>query len=224
MARAPLVAVLAAGLAIRFGGGKLDAACAGRPVGQWVLDAVLAAGLGGADDPGLIVCGHQPPGFALAAPGWRLLANPAPERGLGSSLALAAAAARARGRDLFVLLADMPLIDPAYLRWLAGLAGASGAQGAAAVGAAATLYPDGGIGVPARLPLGVLGDFAALGESGGESGGGAALLRGVPGLVLGRPEAGMLADIDTPADLARAAIVLAAREARAEPPGDAERA
>ena len=42
---APLVAVLAAGAASRFGGGKLDAMLAGKRVGQWVLDAVAAAGL-----------------------------------------------------------------------------------------------------------------------------------------------------------------------------------
>ena len=33
------IALLAAGGATRFGGGKLDAQCAGKPLGQWALDA-----------------------------------------------------------------------------------------------------------------------------------------------------------------------------------------
>ena len=33
------VAILAAGSARRFGGGKLDADCAGQPLGAWVLAA-----------------------------------------------------------------------------------------------------------------------------------------------------------------------------------------
>ena len=41
----PLVAVLAAGRGTRFGGGKLEAMCAGRPLGRWILDAVVEAGL-----------------------------------------------------------------------------------------------------------------------------------------------------------------------------------
>ena len=43
MGDAVFVAVLAAGRASRFGGGKLDADLAGKPVGQWVLDAVCPA-------------------------------------------------------------------------------------------------------------------------------------------------------------------------------------
>ena len=53
MASVPRVAVLAAGSATRFGGGKLEAICAGKPLGRWVLDAAEAAGL----QPGTIVAG-----------------------------------------------------------------------------------------------------------------------------------------------------------------------
>ena len=42
----PHVAVLAAGRGKRFGGGKLEATCAGKPLGRWVLDAVRKRGWG----------------------------------------------------------------------------------------------------------------------------------------------------------------------------------
>ena len=42
MAERPLVAVLAAGRGTRFGGGKLEALCAGKPLGRCALDAVAA--------------------------------------------------------------------------------------------------------------------------------------------------------------------------------------
>ena len=51
MADAPLVAVLAAGSATRFGGGKLDAVLAGRRLGAWALATIERAGL----PPGVIV-------------------------------------------------------------------------------------------------------------------------------------------------------------------------
>ena len=86
----PLVAVLAAGRGTRFGGGKLEAMCAGRPLGRWILDAVVEAGL----VRGVIVTGRDAADFA---DGWTRLINPEPEAGLGSSLALAAKlASRAR--------------------------------------------------------------------------------------------------------------------------------
>ncbi|MFT3965605.1 MAG: NTP transferase domain-containing protein, partial [Sphingobium sp.] len=77
------VAILAAGRASRFGGGKLDAACAGKPLGRWVLDAVAAAGA----PPGLIVVGPRPPAFAGDAlhDGWTVITNAEAERGMGTS-------------------------------------------------------------------------------------------------------------------------------------------
>ncbi len=182
----PLVAVLAAGGATRFGGGKLDAPLAGKAVGQWVLDAVTAAGL----EPGVIVVGAQAPVFA-AASGWPLLVNERAEEGLGTSLALAAAAAQ--GRALLVLLADMPLVDPAHLRALV-----------AAEGSAATRYPSGKAGVPALIGPGLLPEVAGRA---GDAGAGA-LLSSRADVVMLDPPPGMLLDIDTAADLARAEVLL----------------
>ena len=51
----PAVAVLAAGLGTRFGGNKLEAICAGKPLGRWAIEAVEAAGLG----PGIVVTGAE---------------------------------------------------------------------------------------------------------------------------------------------------------------------
>ncbi len=177
-----LVAVLAAGGASRFGGGKLDAMLAGKPVGQWVLDAVEAAGL----EPGVIVVGPQAPQFA-ADSGWQLLTNPNAAQGLGTSLALAAA--HAEGRTLLVLLADMPLIDPAHLRALVG-----------AGPLAATLYPNGKAGVPALFGPALLAELAGLT---GDAGAGA-LLSSRKGVAMFEPLPAMLLDIDRPEDLVRA--------------------
>ncbi len=189
--RPPLVAVLAAGLGTRFGGGKLDADLAGKPLGQWALDAAADARLA----PGLLVTGPQPPAFALAS-GWQLLSNPHPEAGLGGSVALAAAAAMAERRDLLLLLADMPLVTPEFITRLA-----------AQTGAAATRQADGSAGVPALLPLALLPKAAALEGARGA----AQMLREIAGLVLLDPPAEMLHDVDRPQDLAAAATLLAGK-------------
>lgn len=188
---APLVAVLAAGAASRFGGGKLDADLAGKPVGQWVLDAVAAAGLA----PGLIVVAPLVPRFA-AASGWPLLTNINASDGLGTSIALAASAALGQGRALLVVLADMPLVSPQHLAALA------------ANRCAATLYADGKAGVPALADLALL---PALAELAGSEGAGP-LLAARSDLVRLPPAPAapaMLLDIDRPEDLARAAHLAA---------------
>lgn len=183
----PCVAVLAAGRATRFGGGKLEAICAGKPLGRWALDAVEAAGL----EPGLIVTG--PEGLTFAE-GWTRVINPMPEAGLGSSLAIAARLALTGGRNaLLVLLADMPLVTRDYLRELA-----------ASPAPAATRHPDGRAGVPALLGKALLTRAVKLTGD-----------RGAGGL-LGRarllePSPGMLRDVDTPEDLTEIEAQLLAR-------------
>jgi len=180
----PLVTVLAAGRGERFGGGKLDAPCAGKPLGRWALDAAEAAGLG----PGTIVVGPAGAGYAA---GWTGLVNPAPEAGLGSSLALAARAALEDGAEtLLVLLADMPLVEPAFLRQLAATAPP-----------AATRQPDGRAGVPALLDRALLEKAAMLT---GDRGAGPLL----SGAALLEPPPGTLRDVDTREDLVEVECVL----------------
>jgi len=189
----PAVTVLAAGLGTRFGGDKLEAMCAGRPLGRWVIEAVEAAGMG----PGTIVTG---PEWVTFASGWTRAVNPEPEAGLGSSLALAARLARGKP-SLLVLLADMPLVSAAYLRELASRSAP-----------AATRYPDGHAGVPALLDPSLMERAERLG---GDRGAGPLLRRAR----LLDPPAGMLRDVDTPEDLAEVERMLAANR----PPPSASR-
>lgn len=186
MAERPLVAVLAAGRSTRFGGVKLEAPCAGKPLGRWAIEAVEAAGLG----QGVIVTGPEGVSFA---PGWTALTNPRPEDGLGSSLAIAAHNALDRDAPpLLVLLADMPLVTAEFLRGLAASA------------PAATRQSDGHPGVPALLDRALIAEAAQLSADRGAG----PLLRGVT--LLDAPT-GMLRDVDTPADLAEVERQLSAR-------------
>ncbi len=180
----PLVAVLAAGRATRFGGGKVEAPCAGKPLGRWVIDAVEAAALG----PGVIVTGREGVTFAE---GWTHAINPRAEEGLASSLAVAAQAALDRdAQALLVLLADMPLVTPAYLRVLAGVEAP-----------AATRQPEGRPGVPALLDRALIEWAPRLTGGRGATG----LLRTA---LLLDPPPGMLRDVDTPEDLAEVERIL----------------
>ncbi|MFC4256610.1 NTP transferase domain-containing protein [Altererythrobacter xixiisoli] len=184
-----LVAVLAAGRASRFGGGKLDADCAGRPLGRYVLDAAQAAGL----PAGVVVTGPEGCWFGE---GWDCLINPDPAAGLASSLAITAQLAIERGaRALLLLLADMPLISPAFLRDLSRTPAP-----------AATRYPGGQPGAPALFGAGMLPDLVRLtGDRGAAS-----LLNSQPDLTLLDPPPQMLFDVDTVEDLAQAATIIAA--------------
>jgi CTP:molybdopterin cytidylyltransferase MocA len=186
----PLIAVLAAGRAARFGGGKLDAQCAGKRLGQWALDAVAEAGLA----PGVIVTASDPPAFAGDASGWSLITNPHAETGFAGSLACVAHEAGARGAPaLLVLLADMPLIPAGLLRTLA----ASGTP-------ATTRYPHGRPGAPALIPARLYPALTALtGDHGA-----AAVLAAEPNLTLIDAEPEWLLDIDTVEDLALAEAIL----------------
>jgi molybdenum cofactor cytidylyltransferase len=175
----PLVAMLAAGRSTRFGGIKLEAPCAGKPLGRWAVEAAESAGL----KPGVIVTGPERVSFAR---GWTRLTNPHPEQGLGTSLAIAAQHALDEGAEtMIVMLADMPLVIPALLKVLAE-----------APAPMAFLYPRGGPGVPALLDRRLITAAASLT---GDRGLGP-MLRDVPAL----PAGTMLFDVDTPGDLAEA--------------------
>lgn len=187
------VAVLAAGSARRFGGGKLDAKCAGRPVGQWVIDTVQEAGL----EAGLCITGPQPPSFAQRAKGWHLVTNLEPSAGLGSSLALAAERAGEMGADsLLVLLADMPLVSADFLADLARQKTPAG-----------TDYGSERIGVPALFPARLFGQLQGLtGDRGA-----ALLLSSLPDCKRLKPFAEMLMDVDIASDITLVEEALLAR-------------
>ena len=188
-----LVAVLMAGLGTRFGGDKLDAPCAGRPLGAWALG--MAQGLGA---PVLAVVGPKAPPW-LPADLPRVI-NPVPEAGLGGSVALAAQAASARGAGaLLTVLGDMPLVSRGTLDRLVELT--------AEHGMAATRYPDGRRGVPAGFRSVHFANLAALqGEAGARE-----LLRACPAEALVGPDPDELSDVDCPGDLGPVALRLAKR-------------
>lgn len=184
------VALLAAGNARRFGGGKLDADCAGKPLGQWAMRAVEAAKIG----PQICITGPDAPEFLDGADNWQSVTNSDPSRGLGSSLALAAEKAEEMGADsLLVLLADMPLVSEEFLADLA-------AQKAPA----ATEYGSGRLGVPALFPAQIFNELQTLtGDRGA-----AHLLTSLPDCARMKPPENMLVDVDTLEALQRAAALL----------------
>ena len=104
------IAVLAAGSAERFGGGKLDVPVAGKPLGRWALDTAMQI-----DSALVAVVGSDPkPAFAEGA---ELIANGYARKGIGTSVSAAARwAMQARADALVVLLADMPLVSLATLK------------------------------------------------------------------------------------------------------------
>jgi CTP:molybdopterin cytidylyltransferase MocA len=108
--------VLAAGAGSRFGGRKLEARIAGRPILQHVMDALAHAGL---DDPIVVLA----PDSALErSMDWRRaqpVVNPDPGRGLSSSLQLGWAAALATDPQpdaILVALGDQPRLAEAAIR------------------------------------------------------------------------------------------------------------
>lgn len=182
------IALLAAGGATRFGGGKLDAPCAGKPLGRWALEAALAA----PHERLAVVVGDPAPEFAW---GSELLVNERAAEGLGTSAALAGR--WAEGCDaLLILLGDMPLVSRETLRRLA-----------AAGGAAAVAYPGSKPGAPARFPATL---FPALERLTGDSGA-AQVLRGLANVTVIETSPEELRDVDRPEDLADVEAILRAR-------------
>ena len=111
--------VLAAGAGSRYGGRKLEARIAGRPLLQHALDALADAGI---DDPIVVLA---PDSSLEPLITWRHAArvvNPEPDLGLASSLRLGWVAALASdpGPDaVLVVLGDQPRLNPAVVRALA---------------------------------------------------------------------------------------------------------
>lgn len=181
------VAILGAGRASRFGADKLAQPCAGKPLGQWAVEAAARLDL-----PTLWIAGEVAPPFVDCP----IAHNRQAAEGIGTSVALAARHAADQGAEaLLVMLADMPLVTPALLRRLT----AAGAP-------AACRYPQGHAGIPAIIPASA---FAALSGLRGDQGAGA-ILRDLPGLTLLDCAAHELLDVDTPQALAEAERLLRA--------------
>lgn len=191
------VYVLAAGQGKRFGAPKLDAPCAGRALGSWILDAVQAAGVA----PGTLIVPDTIPRFAIDAErdGWALAVNEHAGHGLSTSLARAIRDAASAARDAAcIFLADMPLVTAHHVRTIV--------EAGRLDRPVATPYPGGHLGVPARLPRAL---FASL--TGGETDVGAAALLAAQPTLRAMTGADDLLDVDTPADLVRAEATLIAR-------------
>ncbi len=176
--------VLAAGSGRRMGaGGKLTADFRGKPLVAHAVDAVLAAGL-----PALVVLGDRADAVRAALAGRDVAFVTAPDyaEGMAASLRAGIAAVPPEWQAILVALGDMPLIHPATLAALA-----------AAQGIVIPRY-NGHRGNPVRWPRSHFPDLAALtGDTGAR-----ALLERHHVEFLDFQDPGILADIDTPADLA----------------------
>ncbi len=191
MARRVVALVLAAGAGTRFGGGKLLATLAGRPLLQHVLDRAAEAGVGEV----VVVLGADAEAIEGAI-GWRgelRVRNPEPERGLASSLHVGMATLNPAVDEVLILLGDQPLVAIDTIRSLIR----------------APADPDRPIVVPVysadggRNPVLLRrGAFDLTSETEGDRGLGP-LLATHPELVLEVPVEGANPDVDTAADLAR---------------------
>ncbi len=146
MADGAAVALLAAGMARRFGGGKLDQDLGGKPVGCWSAHAAQAAGFARY----LVITPPAPPSFVDRLTGWERIINDDHATGMASSIRAAATAAQGHSR-LVIMLADMPLIDVDHIRRITR-----------SNRVAFTLYPDGRRGVPAGFPPDAVTALASL--------------------------------------------------------------
>ncbi len=181
-----LIAVLGAGMASRFGADKLTVDCAGKPLGQWAMEAALGLGY-----PMLWVGRGNRPTFLASRCAFHSHANPA--AGLSSSLAIAARVAKTAGaRSLLVTLADMPLMTVPIL------------EAVVRAGPFAACAHGDRPGVPALLPAEMYDDIMMLR---GDWGAGQ-LLRGAAGIEIVRVDSESLLDVDTPDDILKAEAAL----------------
>ncbi|MBI5523133.1 MAG: putative selenium-dependent hydroxylase accessory protein YqeC [Desulfarculus sp.] len=192
-------AVLAAGQGARFGGGKLSADLAGRPLLRWAVDTALAAGL----ERVLVVLGAEAEDLRALLPSdprLEVLVNPRHQEGMGTSLAVAARRARESGAEvLAVLLGDQPLVAPATVAAVAQAACTAPSGAAAATAGAQRGHP---VAFTRR-------HFAELAKLEGDQGGRALLGRLGQGVALLPAAQASLVDVDRPADLERVRALLA---------------
>ncbi|NVD44724.1 nucleotidyltransferase family protein [Qipengyuania atrilutea] len=186
------IALLAAGLGSRFGGGKLDASIAGKPLGIWSVEAAEAAGF----RKRILVVGPVAPSFAEGCEGWTTAVNEEPGKGLSGSIRAAVRTARKLSASrLVIALADMPLLTTRHLQAIA-----SGDT------AAFTAYPGGRPGVPAAFGESLFGRLEALGDDEGA----AAIASEMEHALISPGDDTLLCDVDTPEDQAKIAQILGA--------------
>lgn len=180
-------ALLAAGSARRFGGGKLLADLEGRPLWRWAADAAVDAGF----STRIIV--SNDPEILDKCDGWITHDNPDAAEGIASSIRRAVDLAKDYDR-LVIGLADMPLVEPEHLRGLA-----------LSQNVVFTRYPNGRSGVPAGFPKKA---FPALATLTGDRGAAASLqhLPASQSLSPGSPEA--LIDVDVISDLEKLRLIV----------------
>ena len=204
MTEGTLALVLAAGAGSRFGGGKLLASIAGRPILQHVLDTLAAAGL----TEVVVVLGRDAPAIE-ASMVWRTerrVVNPDPGRGLASSLAVGfeaigevigvAAEAESSGaaaETVLVVLGDQPFLSVKAIRAVVG----APADPVRPIVVPAYSHDRGRNPVLVRRPA-----FKLIRQATGDRGLGP-VLAAHPELVMEVAVAGANPDLDTPADLAR---------------------
>lgn len=178
--------LLAAGRGERFGGGKLVAELAGKPLARHAADTLRPFGFAAH----IAVIGPATPDL----PGYATITLDPPGAPQSRSLALGVAAAQAAGADaVLITLADMPLVPPSHIQ--AMLAAFDGDRLASQ-------------GPHSLMPPALFGvrHFAALSALTGDRGAGA-LLQGAPALPL-PPRAAL--DVDRSEDLALAQALLGA--------------
>ncbi len=199
--------ILAAGAGSRFGGSKLSARVDGKPILRHVIDAAREATPG--TRPVVVLGPEDPPGVDLG--GTTIVRNPAPKRGLASSVQIGWESALTRfpleeraPEAVLVLLGDQPLVDPGLLRALA----------------AQPLDPDRPIvvarsqGSTARNPVRIDATAAPLVEAATGDRGLGPVIDANPDAVRWLDVEGSNPDIDTPADLASVADLAWANRVR----------
>ena len=178
--------ILAAGNARRFGENKLLARYRGRPLVEWVLEAVPPD-----LKPAALVTQYPAVAALAAARGFEVLRNDAPELGISRSVALGAAALAGRCEGLLFLAADQPRLSRESLERLAAAFAADPTRIAAAEAGERR-------GNPAIFPAELIPELRELrGDRGGMQ-----LIRRYPARLRWVPiPPEELADVDTPADL-----------------------
>ncbi len=189
MASARIIGVLlAAGAGSRFGGKKLESLLGGMMIGEHAARALAGCQC----DWHAAVCGEDdsPLSSMLEALGYTRIVNAQPETGLSHSLALGARKAMLCEADaMLVCLGDMPFVTTAHLERLIAAFGSAEGQACVASQNGEIRMP------PAIFPKSRFPELMALtGDQGARQ-----LLRDAIGVPV---DPGLLADIDTPGDLA----------------------